>query len=709
MARMHFTVGVRYLLDGQVYLIKQLLLDDHMLVENQSFGGQTTVTFEELRAAWACGDLRFEIQGKHASKTNNQPLATSYTFADFQHIPEHYRAEAWRRYTLLKPLLVLPADTCCAYLKTYVQSLKAQDDATPSENAPEPQPGKPSGLHMGMALSAISIYRWLRDFRESGYDVRSLVPSYAHCGAKGSPRTNQEIEGIIQQVLAECQTRSMQRTVKDVYLTIVNRIAQENRTRPPDDQLSVPGQTTIYRRIQREGQQTIIRRSRSRVEQQADAPVGDGVAVTRILERVEIDHTLLDLFLVDEEDRLPIGRPTLTYALDVSSGFPLGVFVGFEPPDYRTVMNCMLHAILPKPDTTALYETSNTWAAYGLPEKLVVDNGREFIGRDLDDACAQLVIILERLPVRTPWFKGSVERFFRTNNTGLIHTLPGTTFSNILERGDYDPLKHACISLVAFWKLLHVFLLDYYAQNWNEGRGCIPAKRWHEDVQRGFVPALHTSAEETRLLLYPGNTRTLQRSGIDFEALRYQSPNLARLRVTIPRGTEVSLKYDPGDINTLYVFDPNARQWLPVPAVDQAYTQGLSLWKHRIIRSYVLREKGAVDIAALAAAKQKIQQIAAEEFALTKKGRGRKTAARFLDVGTQPAPGTTSAAPAPEAATNPPSVSPAPEPSSVAPAPASPASNEDENDDEEFDTEGWGGDYNLPRSTSPYRKGDTEQ
>src|SRR5205085_8421023 len=92
---------------------------------------------------------------------------------------------------------------------------------------------------------------------------------------------------------------------------------------------------------------------------------------TRILERVEIDHTVLDLFLVDEEDRLPIGRPTLTFALDVYSRYPVGCYVGFENPSYRAVQNCLFHAILPKQDTRELYGTKNEWLAYGLPEMLV--------------------------------------------------------------------------------------------------------------------------------------------------------------------------------------------------------------------------------------------------------------------------------------------------------------------------------------------------
>jgi hypothetical protein len=226
-------------------------------------------------------------------------------------------------------------------------------------------------------------------------------------------------------------------------------------------------------------------------------------------------------------------------------------------------------------------------------------------------------------------------------------------------------------------------------------------------VQDGFLPALHTNADETRMLLYPSDTRTLQRSGIDFEALRYQSPDLARLRSVQPKGTEVRIKYDPGDISALYVCDPTvATTWLRVPAVDQAYTQGLSLWKHRLIRGHVLREKGEVDMVALAAAKAHIQQIAADEFTTTRKGRGRKTAARFLGVGTDVAPGTASGTPAPGV---PPAASPSDTPApAAAPSPALPQPPLDD-DELDYDPTGWGGDYHLPRSQRPDTSGGTDE
>jgi putative transposase len=429
MARLRFTLGTRYLTCGDIYLVRHILADARVVVENQTSGGQDTVALSDLIATWAAGALIFEVRDPHppSHETSSRPIAP--TVADLQGVEPAHRDEAWRRYTLIQPLLTLPSvERTRQALETYAASVRAEDDAS---------------------VSRASLQRWLRAFTEGGHDIRALVSAASRSGGRGQSRLTAETEAIVRAVLAACAAAPHYRTGFDVYLLVLNRVAEANRDRPPATRLTPPSPRTIYRRIAHVGEPTILRRI-GRVERQATRPVGSGPAPTRVLERVEIDHTPLDVILVDPQDRRPIGRPTLTLALDVHSGFPLGCYVGFEPPSYRTVQSCLLHAILPKEDVRARYGTQHPWLAYGLPETLVVDNGPEFVGRDLDDACGQLGIVIERTPVRQPWYKGSIERHFRTHNTGLVHTLPGTTASV----GGDDPsgqAKHMTISSACFY------------------------------------------------------------------------------------------------------------------------------------------------------------------------------------------------------------------------------------------------------------------
>jgi putative transposase len=100
----------------------------------------------------------------------------------------------------------------------------------------------------------------------------------------------------------------------------------------------------------------------------------------------------------------------------------------------------------------------------------------------------------------------------------------------------------------------------------------------------------------------------LRHSGIEFASLRYNCGDLLTLRTQL-KGKPAKIKYHPADLSCLYVYDPFDRRYIRVPALAQEYTQGLSLWKHRVIRQVVLEAQDRVDLEALGKAKRKIQQI----------------------------------------------------------------------------------------------------
>jgi Integrase core domain. len=362
--------------------------------------------------------------------------------------------------------------------------------------------------------------------------------------------------------------------------------------------------------------------------------------------------------VVDATDRLPIGRPTIAAIRDKYTGYLLGIFISFDPPSYRVAMECMLYAFLPKEHVKAQFHTQYEYLAFGIPEVLVVDNAIE-LHRDLEFACLQLGIELQHMPVRKPWFKGSIERWFRTLNEDLIHSTPGTTFSHFLERGDYDSQKHACITLDRLWELLHVWIVDVYTQEIHSGIGGhprgkgIPARLWQRALDEQFVPRLPPSRNDLLVLVSRTTTRTLHHYGIEFEHLLYQDPNLSPLRSKLKRARtyrttygeipaakhsnirtgSVQIKYHPGDLSRIWVHDPFSDQYLEVRAVDKDYTDNLSLWKHRVITRYAHEElKRQVNPEALVQAKARIQQLITEQMRLTRTIRARHSMARWWNT-----------------------------------------------------------------------------
>ena len=135
------------------------------------------------------------------------------------------------------------------------------------------------------------------------------------------------------------------------------------------------------------------------------------------------------------------------------------------------------------------------WPTYGIPEQIVVDNAKEFHGGNFKDACWQLGVEVEYSPPGRAWFRGTVERWFGTLNQRLLHELPGTTFSNIFDKKDYDPQKHAVISLNALLEMIHVWIVDIYHQSVHRGIRDIPHRRWMEAVVND-LPNLPASSSD---------------------------------------------------------------------------------------------------------------------------------------------------------------------------------------------------------------------
>ena len=128
----------------------------------------------------------------------------------------------------------------------------------------------------------------------------------------------------------------------------------------------------------------------------------------------------------------------------------------------------------------------------------------------------------------------------------------------------------------------------------------------------------------------------IQSNGIEFEYLWYQDGRLAPLRDILNKSKPhipVRYKYNPGDLSRIWVMYPGKKRYLEVLAVDQEYTQGLSLWQHRVIMRYIREEmERDIDRMSLILAREELRRAVYGEFRQAKKLKGRKGAARFLGI-----------------------------------------------------------------------------
>lgn len=634
MSQIRIIPGTRFWYEESSWEVARLLTDRRLLARSLTYGHDRVFSWDEIfRLCLVEGVLRFELRGRAASPDRDRPFPTEYVWSDFSKVPQPGRTVAWVRYQIIRPLLGLPKGARTVAVVT--DRLKTAH-ATLDTLLPDDYQGEAISLPQTRYQA---LYEWIRAFEDSGGDVRALVPRWDK-RRSGKLSISQDLSQIIDRVIKERFLVPTRPTYQSIKYDVRNAVNLENEWRGKHQMplISITSDDALYMLIYRRAQEldqkdvTEARLGEREAEQQFGG-VKKGLSVRRVLERVLIDHTKLDLFIVDEDDRLPIGRPTLTFCIDEKSGYPLGFYVGFEPPSYLTVMHCLRHAILPKDYVKGKYPSvKRPWLAKGIPENLGVDNGKEFHSRSLRDACLQLGIGLSYCPPAVPWFKGAIERKFRTVNQQLLHSLPGTTFSSIAHRVDYDPAKNAIISLSAFLEILHVHLIDFAAED-PTSRGRIPARVWEEGTLES-PPAIAPNASELNVLLGMTEDRVIQKEGIEYEGLFYDSDGLKALRTKVNHGKtkeRVEFKINPTNLMVVQVYDRFSRQYIPAYCTDPTYAKDLSLWKHRVIRRYARQHLRQVDYDALAQAKAEIQAIVDREWTLNARSASRAKLARFKD------------------------------------------------------------------------------
>lgn len=493
----------------------------------------------------------------------------------------------------------------------------------------------------------VTLYRWCKDYTASGDDIRVLAPAYKARGKvsendgrriSDDPRTCKQVDKIIDDVINEHYLQPTRPSVQSTYDLIGARIIQENQFRDADDKLPTPHKNTIYRAVKKlDPYEKDKARKGKRIADLIHKANKQGVRPTRPLERVEIDDTKLDLFVIDEKTNLPIGRPWLMVAICVFTKMILGYYLSFFRPSYLSVMQCLLHSIRPKTYIRERYpEIIHSWGAYGLPELVVVDNAKQYYSASFDEACLQLGIVTQYAPVRHPYYKPSIERMFGTLNTTLLHQIPGTTFSNVAAKWDYDPKKNALISMHDLERILHNWIVDVYHQSIHRGIKDVPARRW-EIGTKEFPPALPFRSDELNVLLGHVEYRSLSNSGIEMWGLYYNDPCLSSLKSRHKKGERVKIKYDPMDISLLHVYDCESNRYLPVSAADQNYCRGLTLWQHKVIkREARLSAEDYVDSEQLSLAKDRIQKMVDKQFNAQSKSSSNVKAALWQNIDGKP-------------------------------------------------------------------------
>ncbi|WP_035387132.1 Mu transposase C-terminal domain-containing protein [Ferrimonas senticii] len=470
---------------------------------------------------------------------------------------------------------------------------------------------------------------WWRIYKQAGCEILALVPKHANKGNTKS-RTSSREQKIFDKAV-ERYLIPQRPSVAAVYQFYKDSIWVENQ-HTLGDKIEPISHQAFYERINRLPPYEVMkaRHGKYKADVEFDA-VGSHIPPARVLERVEIDHTPLDIILLDDQLHIPLGRAFLTLLIDSHSKCIVGFHIGYKEPSYYSVKMALLNAMRPKDEICKRFpQLKNDWPCHGKIETLVVDNGAEFWSKSLEQACLEVVTDIQFNPVKRPWLKPLVERMFGTINRELLVSMRGKTFSNILEKEDYNPAKDAVIRFSTFIEVFHRWIIDVYHMDADSRFDGIPYHSWLQSVTS--LPPLPLSDDDQKkleIVLAQSDDRQHRRGGIHIHNLRYDSDEFAAYRkyhtVNRGRGEQPSLrvKTNPDDISYIHVFVEQLEGYLAVPCVDPVgYTKGLSLQQHKVncrLHREFIREQ--LDLESLAQVRMALHQRIEQEAEEIKAGK----------------------------------------------------------------------------------------
>ena len=422
-----------------------------------------------------------------------------------------------------------------------------------------------------LGLSRRQVYALIRRARQGSGLVTDLAPGQSG-GGKGRGRLPESVERIIRELLQKRFLTKQKRSLAAFH----REVALVCKTH----KLRVPARNTVALRIAAlDPLKTARRREGQDASRDLQGVGGVPPAVTLPLEQIQIDHTVIDLIVVDERDRQPIGRPYLTVAIDVFTRCVLGMVVTLEAPSAVSVGLCLVHVACDKRPWLEGLNVEMDWPMSGKPKLLYLDNAAEFKSEALRRGCEQHGIQLDYRPPGQPHYGGIVERIIGTAMQMIHDELPGTTFSNPDQRGDYDSENKAALTLHELERWLTLAVGTYHGSVHN-GLLQPPVARWSEAVTRVGVPAVVTRATAFLVDFLPIIRRTLTRTGFVIDHIHYYADTLKPWIARRDRWPAFLIRRDPRDISRIWVLEPEGQHYLEIPYRTLSHP-AVTLWEQR--------------------------------------------------------------------------------------------------------------------------------
>ncbi|WDQ32191.1 TnsA endonuclease N-terminal domain-containing protein [Paenibacillus marchantiae] len=266
----------------------------------------------------------------------------------------------------------------------------------------------------------------------------------------------------------------------------------------------------------------------------------------RPFEIAHLDHTELDIELIDPLTKKNLGRPWVTFLTDAFTRKILALYLTFDPPSYRSAMMIFRECV-------RRYSR--------LPETIVVDGGKEFSSVYFETTLAMFRSGKKQRPAGKPRYGSVIERLFGTTNTRFIYNLLGNTQSTKDVRTltpKNNPKKLAVWTLSKFSEKLEEFSYDIYDHIGHPALG-------GQSPSDAFALGLKNSGQRNssiipfdetfHILTMPstskGTAKVHPGRGFKNNYLHYWSESFRNPEV---EGKQIPVRYDPYNIGVAYAY-----------------------------------------------------------------------------------------------------------------------------------------------------------
>ncbi|HAT3994298.1 TPA: DDE-type integrase/transposase/recombinase [Elizabethkingia anophelis] len=475
-----------------------------------------------------------------------------------------------------------------------------------------------------------TVYRWVKSYL--GTKQMTSLAGQKRTGGKNKNRLDLEQDTIINDAIRNIYLNSSKQSVTKVIRSVMIRCKELD--------IESPHQNTIRNRIKNISEEEIIRsRYGKKISRDKFEPIkGSFPGANYPLSVVQIDHTCLDIILVDGLYRKPFRRPYLTVAIDVYSRMVVGFHLSFDPPGEMGTGLCIANAILGKEMFLEKNNIKGEWPCWGVMATIHMDNAKEFRGNMLKRACQNYGINIEHRPVATPHWGGHVERLLGTFSKE-IHNLSGSTFSKIEDRENYDSELKASLTINEFEKWFVTYIVNVYHHKIHAGINMSPLEKYKkgifgegEEHGTGLPPKLQNE-RRVRLDFMPYVERTVQEYGVLIDHICYYDDVLRKYihskedNSKYSRKQKFIFKRDPRDISMVYFFDPELNDYFEIPYRDTSKPP-ISIWEFNEVVTKLQKQDIAVNEDNIFEAYKEMEEIELKAIRDTKK---LKKHSRFSD------------------------------------------------------------------------------